>query len=253
MGSTGSSRKPKQKRIKIMAILWMMGLLCWAGMSFFLPLVLMEFIYPDNEHQNHRPGDTTTTNTDGTGDIARTSKVKSQTTNVVGVHQLVQATLQLHNQQQQQQPQQHPAEQQPPARDEKKQQPQPVPTSMDMDMGLARGVAGRPMSETPALLGARRAQVQCDVSVADARLAYWDDPVGLRDAHFTSVFHSQQERDQQEQETQYITFSPDPGGWNNVSTEYDITFIGSRPVFVSFSWLLGCIHPRCCTNFLHTI
>ncbi len=44
---------------------------------------------------------------------------------------------------------------------------------------MARGVAGRPANETPALDGASRAHIECDINVDS--LAYWNDPQGTRD------------------------------------------------------------------------
>ncbi len=52
--------------------------------------------------------------------------------------------------------------------------------------GLSRGVAGRPASKTPALTGASRAHIECDVNVDS--LAYWNDPQGTRDQEFVSPF-----------------------------------------------------------------
>lgn len=54
------------------------------------------------------------------------------------------------------------------------------------NLPLARGVAGRPMEQTPALVGARRGHIECDVNVDS--LAYWNDPQGDRDVHFSSPF-----------------------------------------------------------------
>jgi hypothetical protein len=54
------------------------------------------------------------------------------------------------------------------------------------DKPVNRGVAGRPMSETPALEGASRAHIECDVNVDS--LAYWNDPQGTRDREFASPF-----------------------------------------------------------------
>lgn len=51
---------------------------------------------------------------------------------------------------------------------------------------VARGVAGRPMSQTPALEGARRAHVDCEINVDS--LAYWNYPQGKRDEEFRSPF-----------------------------------------------------------------
>jgi len=43
-----------------------------------------------------------------------------------------------------------------------------------------------PLSETPALVGASRGHIECDVNVDS--LAYWNDPQGSRDIEFTSPF-----------------------------------------------------------------
>lgn len=51
---------------------------------------------------------------------------------------------------------------------------------------VSRGVAGRPMPETPALIGAKRGHIQCDINVDS--LAYWNSPQGTRDAEFRSPF-----------------------------------------------------------------
>uniref|UniRef100_A0A7S3DMJ3 Uncharacterized protein n=1 Tax=Entomoneis paludosa TaxID=265537 RepID=A0A7S3DMJ3_9STRA len=80
---------------------------------------------------------------------------------------------------------------------------------------VARGVAGRPLDETPALVGAKRAQVKCDINVDS--LAYWNDPAGKRDLDFKSPFGLSKE--------QYISFTPDPGGWNNVRMSMEILFV----------------------------
>jgi hypothetical protein len=85
-------------------------------------------------------------------------------------------------------------------------------TDLQTDIGFedkttARGVAGRPVSETPALEGARRAHVKCDVGVDS--LAYWNDPTGTRDQEFVSPFKVQGEE-------MFLTFTIDRGGWNNV-------------------------------------
>lgn len=51
---------------------------------------------------------------------------------------------------------------------------------------VARLVAGRDMSETPAVKGAKRGDIKCDVNVNS--LAYWNDPQGERDQNFKSPF-----------------------------------------------------------------
>jgi hypothetical protein len=51
---------------------------------------------------------------------------------------------------------------------------------------VARGVSGLPLSSTPAVVGAERGHITCDVEVD--RLAYWNEPQGTRDYTFTSPF-----------------------------------------------------------------
>jgi hypothetical protein len=82
---------------------------------------------------------------------------------------------------------------------------------------LARGAAGLPMSETPALVGARPGHIECDVNVDD--MAYWNDPQGTRDQEFQSPFANSSP------ETKYITFEADPGGWNNIRMSTEIFFV----------------------------
>lgn len=60
------------------------------------------------------------------------------------------------------------------------------------DSPLARGLAGRPMSDTPALIGAKRATIECNVDVNT--LAYWNDPQGDRDVQFRSPFAVTEEK-----------------------------------------------------------
>lgn len=85
---------------------------------------------------------------------------------------------------------------------------------------LARGVAGLPMSQTPALEGAKWGHVECDVDVDD--VAYWNDPQGIRDQNFVSPFGRQAG---EENDRRYLTFEPDPGGWNNIRMSMEIIFI----------------------------
>lgn len=47
-------------------------------------------------------------------------------------------------------------------------------------------MAGRPLDQTPAIKGASRAHIECDVNVDS--LAYWNDPQGTRDQSFQSPF-----------------------------------------------------------------
>lgn len=83
------------------------------------------------------------------------------------------------------------------------------------ERSLARGVSGLPMSQTPALVGARPGHIQCDINVDD--LAYWNDPQGTRDQNFKSPFATPPGR--------YITFEPDRGGWNNIRMSMEIIFV----------------------------
>ena len=55
----------------------------------------------------------------------------------------------------------------------------------DDSVNLGRGVSGLPMSQTPALIGAKRGHVECDVDVD--QLAYWNMQ-GERDNEFKSPF-----------------------------------------------------------------
>lgn len=82
---------------------------------------------------------------------------------------------------------------------------------------VARGLAGRPLQDTPAAVGASRAHIECDVNVDS--LAYWNDPQGQRDLDFVSPFVTKGD------ETKYISFLPDRGGWNNVRMSMEIIFV----------------------------
>lgn len=89
----------------------------------------------------------------------------------------------------------------------------------DHSMPLARGVAGLPMSQTPALVGAKHGTIQCDSENYDD-LAYWNDPQGEPDIAFVSPFASSDTS-----ETRYITFEPDRGGWNNIRMALEIVLV----------------------------
>eukprot|EP00977_Amphora_coffeiformis_P021218 scaffold9062_cov154-Amphora_coffeaeformis.AAC.4 len=84
---------------------------------------------------------------------------------------------------------------------------------------VSRGVAGRPMGKTPALEGAQRGHIECDLPVDG--LAYWNNPVGKRDSDYKTPFKPNLEPGQ----VQYITFTPDRGGWNNVRMSMEIIFV----------------------------
>lgn len=106
---------------------------------------------------------------------------------------------------------------------------------------VARGLAGRPSSETPALDGSSRAHIECDVNVDS--LAFWNDPQGTRDVNYKSPFaikvrNSGTVCDERrrgshvftffmftQDDTKYISFSPDRGGWNNVRMSMEIIFV----------------------------
>jgi hypothetical protein len=84
---------------------------------------------------------------------------------------------------------------------------------------VARGVAGR--SNAPALDGAKRAHIECDVNVDS--LAYWNDPQGKRDQDFVTLFMVTNNNSSESRK--YITFTPDQGGWNNIRMSMEIIFV----------------------------
>lgn len=84
---------------------------------------------------------------------------------------------------------------------------------------LARGLSGLPMEQTPALIGASRGHIKCDVDVDT--LVYWNDPQGDRDRNFQSPFAVPSASGK----PKYITFEPDRGGWNNIRMNLETVFI----------------------------
>lgn len=82
---------------------------------------------------------------------------------------------------------------------------------------VKRALAGRPESDTPAIKGASRGSIDCNVNVDS--MAYWNDPQGLFDQTFKTPFLSTGE------DEKYITFSIDKGGWNNVRMSMEIIFV----------------------------
>ncbi len=92
----------------------------------------------------------------------------------------------------------------------------------DEPLQLSRGVAGLPLSKTPALIGAQHGSIQCassDGVLHVDELAYWNDPQGDRDVAFISPFNPQSK------EKRYVTFEPDRGGWNNIRMSLEIVIV----------------------------
>jgi len=86
------------------------------------------------------------------------------------------------------------------------------------DTHLARGISGRPMESTPALIGAKHGRVTCETNVDS--LAYWNEPQGTRDATFISPFG-----DGPRSKAKYLAFTPDKGGFNNIRMSFEIILI----------------------------
>ncbi|KAL3788358.1 hypothetical protein HJC23_009164 [Cyclotella cryptica] len=87
------------------------------------------------------------------------------------------------------------------------------------DKPVARGVSGRPIEETKAVIGARRAHITCDVDVDD--LAYWNEPQGRRDYIFETPYRETSPG----QKPKYLAFSMDGGGFNNIRMSLEIVFV----------------------------
>lgn len=93
---------------------------------------------------------------------------------------------------------------------------------------LSRGVSGLPMEKTPALVGASRGKIVCDVNVDS--LAYWNDPQGTRDREFISPFYVSISAGlgksiQDMVNHRYITFEQDAGRFNNIRMSLEIIFV----------------------------
>jgi len=82
-----------------------------------------------------------------------------------------------------------------------------------------------PMSQTPALIAAKKGHLHnCDANVD--KYVYWNDPQGKRDLEFKTPFGaSQTENKRSDQNTNYVTFEFDLGGWNNIRMSMEIIFI----------------------------
>jgi uncharacterized protein YdaT len=85
---------------------------------------------------------------------------------------------------------------------------------------LVRGVNQFPLSRTPALIGASRGHVQCDVPIDEERIVYWSSPQGDRDRAFESPF-----KPPQSDQDYYLSFQPDRGGWNNIRMSMEVLFV----------------------------
>eukprot|EP00970_Alexandrium_tamarense_P012476 scaffold2931_cov204-Alexandrium_tamarense.AAC.5 len=102
-----------------------------------------------------------------------------------------------------------------------------VNVSDGSSLSLARGRSGLPMSQTPALVGAKHGTIQCPSSDGSGNiiymneLAYWNDPQGDVDVNFVSPFAPPKDT----QQKRYVTFEPDRGGWNNIRMSMEIIFV----------------------------
>lgn len=92
---------------------------------------------------------------------------------------------------------------------------------------LSRGLSGLSMEKTPALVGASRGKISCDVDVDS--LVYWNVPQGKRDREFVSPFRSDKR--------QYITFWQDGGRFNNIRMGFEIIMVyaGKSSIFYPMS------------------
>lgn len=100
---------------------------------------------------------------------------------------------------------------------------------------LSRGFSGLPLEKTPALIGASRGSIRCDVDVSN--LVYWNDPQGMRDEDFVSPFRPSTSGGN----TKYITFWQDAGRFNNIRMSLEIIFVfaGKLHCLVNVSSLHG--------------
>ncbi len=89
--------------------------------------------------------------------------------------------------------------------------------------------------------GSKLGTVHCDEDVSSL-VSYWNDPLSETDRSFQSPFaENPSESRTLDAERKYLSFEPDPGGWNNVSMPlgHDADFPSpSDLIFLIFLYLL---------------
>jgi len=103
-----------------------------------------------------------------------------------------------------------------------------IAAKLPLEVGIGRGLSGLPPNMTPALKGASRGRISCDVDVDS--LAYWNNPQGYLDRDFVSPFLGESGAVDgavvdQTKATKYIAFGLDQGGWNNIRMTLETIFI----------------------------
>lgn len=122
-------------------------------------------------------------------------------------------------------------------------------------------MSGLPFTETPSLIGAERAKIQCDVDVDT--LAYFNDPQGTRDIEFESPFGNDEVSinmifyfeclgfifsphifgcNKSQGETKYITFEPDSGESNQFfcHKSFQMLIFVEKMIYSSYSSFNRC-------------
>lgn len=93
----------------------------------------------------------------------------------------------------------------------------PVETLPPQQPHLGRGVAGLPLSSTPALYAAKKGHVdKCPEVDGVSDLIYWNDPQGVRDLNFHTPFERQTS-----DHPGFVSFESDLGGWNNIRMAFE--------------------------------
>jgi len=73
--------------------------------------------------------------------------------------------------------------------------------------------------------GSKLGTIQCDENVSSL-ISYWNDPLSETDRNFQSPFwDNSSESNALDAKTKYLSFEPDPGGWNNIRMEFEIMFV----------------------------